>query len=381
MLNFSVNKGKQIYMINIINYSKQYKKQTIIFIIIFIIALTSFLTINTIVSNATQEINETIVPILTYHKFCKGDSHDDYTINIKLFEKQMSCLVNNGYRVISIAELLQCIENNFFPEKPVVITIDDGFKSVYNLAHPVLKKYELPATIFLYTDFIANNPNQLSWQEIKEMIDNNIEIGSHTLSHCNLLNMKQSETHMDYLKRIEREISLSKLILEKHTGVPVQSFAYPYGVYNQQIKMLAKQAGYKALLNVNGMNNSIPFDTYSLNRQIIPADITLEQFKRLLQEKTLKVDDIFPADGTVTNDQGIKVGAILNNPEIDTDSLFFRLSGSGSLDYTYCDELQEISFTPSAPKLLQKRTWIANITAYDKKTGNQRKIAWLFTIK
>ena len=364
-----------------LNYANQYKKQIIILIIFSIIALGSFLSIKVAASAITQEINETIVPILTYHKFCTGENPDAYTINIRLFEKQMSYLIDNGYKVISIAELLKCIENNFFPEKPVVITIDDGFKSVYNLAFPVLKKYDYPATIFLYTDFIANNPNQLSWQEIKEMINNDIEIGSHTISHCNLLNIKQNESHMDYLKRIEREISLSKSILERYTGVPVQSFAYPYGVYSQQIKMLAEQAGYKALLNVNGMNNSIPFDTYSLNRQIVPAGFTLEQFKRLLQEKTLNVNDIFPADGTVTNDQGIKIGAIINDQGIDTDSLYFRLSGSGFLNYTYYDELQEISFTPSAPKLLQKRTWIANITAFDKKTGNQRKVSWLFTIK
>jgi peptidoglycan/xylan/chitin deacetylase (PgdA/CDA1 family) len=349
-------------------------------LIIFIIFIAVFSVNHGVVYANTIKIEETIVPILTYHKFCTGDSPDAYTININRFEEQMAYLENNGYNVISITQLMKCIDNNFFPEKPVVITIDDGFKSVYTLAFPVLRQYQFPATLFLYTDFIDNGPDQLSWQEIKEMIDGGMEIGSHSLSHCNLLNMKQNESHIDYLKRIDKEITLSRAILERNTGSSVQSFAYPYGVYSQQIKMLAKQAGYQVLLNVNGMNNSIPIDAYSLNRQIIPASFSIKQFESLLQEKILKVNAIFPADGIVTDNQAIKVGAILNNSNIELDSLFFKLSGSGLLDYSYSNELQEISFTPVAPKLLQKRTWIAQISVRDKKTGVRRKFCWLFTV-
>jgi peptidoglycan/xylan/chitin deacetylase (PgdA/CDA1 family) len=326
--------------------------------------------------------DELTIPILNYHKFCTGESPDAYTINIDLFKQQMDYLKDNDYRVISISQLLECIENNFFPEKPVVITIDDGFKSVYTLAFPILKEYGFPATLFLYTDYIANGTNQLSWQEIKEMIvDMGMEIGSHSLSHSNLINMKQNESYLDYVTRIKKEIFLSKTILERNTGSTVNSFAYPYGVYSQEIIMLAKQAGYKALLNVNNMNNSIPIDAYSLNRQIISSTCSLKQFQAILQEKTLPVNDIFPPDGTVTDNQGITIGAILNSQNIETDSLYFRLSGSGLLNHTYYPEQQKISFTPLAPNLLQKRTWIAQITARDVETGLQRKVSWLFTIR
>jgi hypothetical protein len=145
--------------------------------------------------------------------------------------------------------------------------------------------------------------------------------------------------------------------------------------------MLAKQAGYKALLNVNNMNNSMPIDAYSLNRQVISATCSLKQFQAILQEKTLPVNDIFPADGTITDNQGITIGAILNSQNIEPGSLYFRLSGSGFLNYSYYPEQQKISFTPLAPNLLQKRTWIAQITARDVETGLQRKVSWLFTIR
>lgn len=364
--------------------NKNYKKIAIFLSLIFFtfyIGCSLFGHGTSSVSANAFRVEETIVPILTYHKFCTDESSDAYTINIKNFEEQMGYLENNDYRVISVTQLLECIENNYFPEKPVVITIDDGFKSVYHLAFPVLKKYQFPATLYLYTDFIANGPHQLSWEEIKEMIEGGMEIGSHSLSHCNLINIKQKESHMEYLRRIEKEINLSKAILERNIGSTIQSFAYPYGVYSNQIVMLARQAGYQALLNVNSMNNSIPINPYSLNRQIIPANFSIKQFETLLQEKVLKVNDIFPADGTVTNNQAIKVGVILSNPSIEPDSLYFRLSGSRLFHYDYSSELQEISFSPVAPKLLQKRTWIAQISARDKQTGEKRKVSWLFTVR
>lgn len=357
------------------------KRITILLTFILIIAAFFLVITGSGICSVTYSLNETTVPILTYHKFCIGDSPDDYTINIDLFEEHIAYLNDNGYKIISISQLLECIRNNFFPEKPVVITIDDGFKSVYELAFPILKKYQIPANLFLYTDFIGNGHHQLSWQQIREMIDTGIEIGSHTLSHSNLLNMKKDESHIEYLERIEKEITLSRTILERNTGVTVESFAYPYGVYSREIKMIAEKAGYEALLNVNSMNNSIPIDPFSLNRQIIPAGFSKQRLVKLLQQKTLEVYDVFPADGAVTDNQEIKIGALLNNPNIEPDSLFFRLSGSGLLNYDYCNELHEVSFTPVAPKLLQKRTWIANITAYDKITNDERKKSWLFTIR
>jgi peptidoglycan/xylan/chitin deacetylase (PgdA/CDA1 family) len=365
-----------------ISNDKKLKKTITIILTFFVFLIGTFPAVHSEANARTIIVtDELIIPILTYHKFCIGESPDAYTINITRFEQQMDYLKKNGYQVISVSQLLQCMENNAYPEKPVIITIDDGFRSVYDLAFPVLKEYSFPATLFLYTDFIANGPNQLSWQKIREMIDQGIEIGSHTLSHCNLLQMKKNESQMDYLKRIDREINLSKSILERNTGSSVFSFAYPYGVYSQQIKMLAKQAGYQALLNVNSMNNTIPVDVYSLNRQIIPAGFSMKQFTALLHEKTLKVNNIFPADGTVTSNQGIKIGAIFDDPHIQPGTLYFRLSGSGLLDYTFINESQEISFTPVAPKLLQKRSWVAQITALDKESGYKRKVSWLFTVK
>jgi len=334
------------------------------------------------ICSASTYTKNTIIPILTYHKFCLGESPDDYTINIDRFEQQLIFLKNNGYQAITVSQLLNCIDNGVFPEKPVLITIDDGFKSAYTQAFPLLKKYQIPATFYLYVDFINNGPNQLSWIEVEEMIKNGMEIGSHSISHCNLLHIKTDETYPEYLERIRREIFLSKSILERKTNSPVNSFAYPYGVYSEQIRDLAIEADYQVLLNVNSMNNSVSsIDQYNLNRYIIAAECSLDLFKSILEEKPLEVKGIFPADGTVTDNQSTTIGVLLKNSNISPNNLNFRLSGSGLLDFDYSDQLQEISFTPVAPKLLQKRTWIAQISTYDRENDVQKKYSWLFTIR
>ena len=118
---------------------------------------------------------EIIIPILAYHNFTEDES-SSYKINIIEFEKQMDYLAAHNYSVISLSELLAGLRTGQLPPKPVVITIDDGFKSTYTLAYPVLKKYNFPVTLFIYTNFIDKNNGSLTWEEIREMASHNIEI-------------------------------------------------------------------------------------------------------------------------------------------------------------------------------------------------------------
>ena len=121
-------------------------------LIIALLIITFNQSVFLITSNAVYT-EETIIPILTYHNFTK-DEGSSYKINIVEFEKQMNFLAIHNYSVISLSELLKGLRAGQLPLKPVVITIDDGFKSTFTLAYPVLKKYNFPATFFLYTDFI-----------------------------------------------------------------------------------------------------------------------------------------------------------------------------------------------------------------------------------
>lgn len=329
------------------------------------------------INNNIVYAEETVIPILAYHNFTK-DEGSSYSINIIEFEKQMNYLATHNYSVISLSELLKGLKNGQLPPKPVVITIDDGFKSTFTLAYPVLKKYNFPATLFIYTDFIEKNSNSLTWGEIKEMTENNLEIGSHTLSHCNLLQYKENENYENYLARIKKEIFLSKEILESKIGGKVKFFAYPYGVYSPTIKNLVIQADYEGILNTNSMNNTLNADPFSLNRQIIFGNNSFNSFIQILNQQPLHTSKIFPDDGIIESDQFVKIGAILEDNNYDVKTLSMKLGGA-KVEFTFNPENNEISFTSSKP--LIKKSYIINISALDKNSNYLRKKSWLITIK
>ena len=320
---------------------------------------------------------ETVIPILTYHNFTKDES-SSYRINIEEFEKQMDYLATHNYSVISLSELLKGLRDSQLPPKPVVITIDDGFKSTFTLAYPILKKYDFPATLFLYTNFIEKSSFSLTWEDIREMAKNNIEIGSHTLSHCNLLRYNKNEDYDTYITRVKKEIFLSKEILEGKIDGKVKFFAYPYGIYSPIIKNLVIQAGYEGILNANSMNNTLNANPFSLNRQIVFGISSFNSFIQILNQQPLNTSKIFPYDGIIENDQFVKIGAILEGDNYDIKTLSMKLGGA-KVRFNFNPENKEISFTPSKP--LIKKSYIINISALDKITNHLRKKSWLITIK
>lgn len=346
---------------------------------LFIIFLFLLFSLNILSSPVIVWAQETVILILTYHDFTieEGSSYD---MNIVEFEKQMDYLAAHNYSVISLSELLKGLKGGQLPPKPVVITIDDGFKSNYTLAYPVLKKYNFPATLFIYTNFIEKNNGSLTWEEIREMTKNNIEIGSHSLSHYNLLKYKNNENYETYLARIRREIFLSKEILESKIGSKVKFFAYPYGVYSPIIKNLVIQAGYEGILNANNMNNTLTADPFSLNRQIIFGQNSFNSFIRILNQRPLNASQIFPYDGIIESNQLVKIGAILEGDNYNAKTLSMKLGGA-KVKSNFNSENREISFTPDFLKPLIKKSYIVNITALDKSSQYLRKISWLITIK
>ncbi|MCJ7814030.1 MAG: polysaccharide deacetylase family protein, partial [Candidatus Atribacteria bacterium] len=255
-----------------------------LFIVVLIVTSVFFYHNIFLITDDAVYAEEISISILTYHNFTTEEG-ESYKINITNFEKQMDYLAVHNYSVISLSELFTGLRVGQLPLKPVVITIDDGFKSTFTLAYPVLKKYNFPATLFLYTDFIEKNSYSLTWEEIREMTKNNIEIGSHTLSHCNLLKYKENESYDSYISRIKKEVFLSKEILESKIGSKVKFFAYPYGVYSSIIKNLIIQADYEGILNANSMNNNLNADPFSLNRQIISGQSPLNSYIQILNQR------------------------------------------------------------------------------------------------
>jgi len=186
--------------------------------------------------------NEVFVPILMYHHIEVNPKPEDpiwasLFVTPEQLDSQLLYFKSNGYNTISLDDLYQSLTSNtLLPKNPIVLTFDDGYKSFYQNAYPLLKKYKMKATEFVITQ-VETAPAYLSWDEIIEMDKSGlIEFGAHTRHHPNLPDLTENSA-ID-------EIVGSKKDIEEHINKPVKWFAYPYGGYNNSIIDKVQKSGF-----------------------------------------------------------------------------------------------------------------------------------------
>lgn len=231
-----------------------------------------------------------VVPILSYHNFAEKCGAPLCTPR-KIFQEQMKYLRDNGYRVITMKALLGFLEyRHGIPEQSVVITIEDGYRSFYKIAYPILKSYGYPATLFVYTDFMENAKKGITWDQLRKIKADGFEVGSNCISRTDLSKKMEKEEEVDYLKRVKNELVLSKKAIDKNLRQKTLYLAFPYGGYNQIILRFSEEAGYKIGLSMREGSNPFFADPLSLKRKrIIHRDMKrfiagLETFKKFSLE-------------------------------------------------------------------------------------------------
>ena len=170
----------------------------------------------------------------------------------------------------------------------MVITIDDGWQGAYDIAYPILKKYNFPATLFVYTDLINGSRKTLDWNQVAELYKNGIDIQCHTISHRNLNKIKKNESFQDYVKEIEGEISESARIIKKKINKDVKYLAYPYGDTNNLVIAFLKKNGFRGAFTVKRDSNPFFMNHFTLNRRMIYGDFDLRDFKKNLKNYSNK---------------------------------------------------------------------------------------------
>ena len=215
-----------------------------------------------------------VVPVLCYHRF-GGTCRSALCVPETAFRAQLEYLKTNGYRSISLAELHDFMTyQRAIPLRSVVITIDDGYRSVYDTAYPLLKEYGFSATLFIYTDFVGATSMSLTWDQLREMKAAGFEIESHSVTHSDLTLKKAGETDAGYRERIIRELVESKAIIDRELEQDTRFLAYPYSKYNRWVLAQTEAAGYHLGLTVERGSNPFFMDTLVLKRnQILKEDL------------------------------------------------------------------------------------------------------------
>jgi len=214
-----------------------------------------------------------LVPILLYHHVGISPSNSTYYVSPYEFEQQMYFLHAWGYQTISVELMVKAIkEGAELPPKPIILTFDDGSKSIYTAALPVLQKYNFTGTAYLVYNYIGA-PTFVNVDEVKELYAAGWEIGSHSISHIDLTK---------YPNKQESEIVKSRQRLQSLLDMPILTFAYPYGTYDVDSLHYVSYAGYIAAMGLGADMHQGRKNIYYLYRREIKSSYDLQTFASFL---------------------------------------------------------------------------------------------------
>lgn len=228
-----------------------------------------------------QSGNSLKVPILFYHYVGNNPNpkdlqRDALSITPDKFDEQMKYLRDNGYTSISLDTLFAALKKQTtLPNKPVVLTFDDGYIDFYYNAYNILRNYGLSATVFIPTGLMGTS-YYLTWPQIKEMHSSGlIQFGAHSVHHYNLPSLSQEAAL--------NELTESKKVLQDQLGVPINFMAYPNGAVSDSVVGLVQKAGYIGAAGTWQGNIQSEGTIYNMPRIRVSGTIDISNFANLMQ--------------------------------------------------------------------------------------------------
>ena len=228
--------------------------------------------------------------ILMYHRFGEN-KYPTTNTTIEQFISHTNELVKDKYNVINLDKVVKGIKGKIdLKDRSVSITIDDAYLSVYTKAWPILKRLKLPFTLFVSTDVIDNNfSNYMNWNQIRELVDHGVLIGSQTKSHPHL--------HRLSSKQILNEIEYSNKRFIEELGFKPKLFAYPYGEYDNKTIKIVEGSGFEAAFGQHSGVAHISSGIFELPRFAMNENYgDLNRLKLAINALPIITRDISPED-------------------------------------------------------------------------------------
>jgi peptidoglycan/xylan/chitin deacetylase (PgdA/CDA1 family) len=221
-----------------------------------------------------------LVPVLMYHEIADiTATSSKLAVAPEVFGHQLAYLRDAGFTTVSAGALAASLADGGkdLPERPVVLTFDDGYGDFYSQALPLLNEYGHTATLFQTTAGIGiarPERRMLNWPEIAEVAAAGIEVGAHTVKHPQLDQLPPARLH--------EELYASKSELEDHLGMAVPGLAYPYGYSSERVRQVAREIGYAYAYAVDNTLAASGTDNFTLPRLTVKRTTTMESFRKMV---------------------------------------------------------------------------------------------------
>lgn len=349
------------------------------------------------------------VIIFCYHRLVDKVRYPGTEITPAAFEQQMNMLKERGITVIGMQDFLawRRSEKNI-PPRSAIITFDDGWKSQYEVAWPILKKLGYPVTMFIYTEGVRGGSlgggEAITWEMLADMRDNGADIEAHSATHQDLREghnvmlidaerhrTKKKLTGAEYEQWLQNEVVGCKTLLEQRLAIKVNCFAVPFGNYNEHVKEMARNAGYEAMFTVYGQPITFNTPMDSVGRYAIEANKpkVFEDAIKMIATSTgggapvaaVGAADLQsePAEGSTVRSALPLIKANLSSlGAIDAGSVQMRISGLGVVPASFDPKTGVVSY--QVTQKLRDKSCTVIISAKDS-NGKRVEAHWTFGVE
>ena len=215
-----------------------------------------------------------------YNEFLKFAVHPDelvkYSVDEKHFEENIKFLLDSKCKFLTLDEFIKCKENGTFPKNAVFLSFDDADETLYENAFPILKKYNVPFTVFVIASQVGNvfcNMKMCTWDQLNEMKNSGLaSFGSHTFD-MHYMDDKAIFLKNNQVNDFKEDIIKSKKVIDENLNINIETIAYPFGEPNDEIANATEEAGFKyGFILAPDVIDSKKDDNYWINRYEIDQE-------------------------------------------------------------------------------------------------------------
>lgn len=226
------------------------------------------------------------VAILVYHRF--GDTaSDSMTIRVSTFEAHLTYLGKHGIEIVPLRQVVEWMMDRSkpMPPKAVALTVDDGHRSVYDRLLPIVERGRFPVTLFVYPSAISNAGYALTWEQLRELHRTGLfDVQSHTWWHPNFFVERRRQSATQFHEFVAKQLIRSRERIELELGSHVDTIAWPFGLYDDELLAAAAASGYVAGFTLDARRIEPKDRMLALPRFLIVDTCTPAALGRLLGE-------------------------------------------------------------------------------------------------
>lgn len=331
------------------------------FLLLAAFSLNSFSAPEKIITASYSQDSAKEIVCFVYHRI--GDHRYPSTnTSISDFESHLLYLSKNNFTVLSFSDALKYLQSGESGKKVAVITVDDGYTSFYRNGLPLLRKYQMPASLFINTKTVGGG-DYMNWDELKAAMKAGVEIGNHTHSHDFFMNLPETKRYQQF----KEEIILSQEIIQKNLGVEPAIFSYPYGEFDPNMKEIVKSLGFNGAAAQKSGVWYPGTDIFQLPRfPMSESYAAINKFKEKANMRALRLSSVSPESFVKPASNQPQLTVSFDPEELRLEQMQCFIQGS-PCDMKIVDHQKAVvTIQPSQP-ITKKRRTIYTITIPDKK--------------